>query len=104
MLAAPVGVDRPAERHAGRVGDPADDRLRLHLVEGHAAKSWRVESADNGPAFEHGHLTAVGTRGGAGFIVESQVVPAHAPHCRTAIRVWQTPVRLAVPNGGAATV
>ncbi len=45
MAAAPVGVDGPLERHLRCRRDPADDRLRLDLVERHAGEAGGVEGA-----------------------------------------------------------
>ena len=101
MLAAPVGVDGPAERHPGRLGDAVDHGLGLDLVEGHAPEARGVEGAGHRPALDERerHVPALGReqrlvgRGvlvGGELIVQPQMVPAHEPHDRTVFRSRQT--------------
>ena len=69
MGAAPIRVDRPAERHPRTLRDPVDRRARLHLVETDAKRLGRIERA--------GHrLTQSGEQAlRAGSFLE--VVPTH---------------------------
>src|SRR5215467_15790100 len=45
MATSTIGINSPAEREAGGVGYPVDDRPGLYLEERHAAEARRVESA-----------------------------------------------------------
>src|SRR6185312_10101605 len=55
MTASPVGIDRPAKRHVGCLGDLVDDRLRVDLVERDPAELWRVEPPYDGALLEQGN-------------------------------------------------
>src|SRR5260370_37067171 len=99
MLAAPVGVDGPAERYPGGCGDTVDDRLGLAFVEGRAPETRGVEGAGHRPALDERerHVAALGGEqrlaGGVlvsgRLIVQPQIVPAHETHHRTVFRLRQ---------------
>ena len=95
MTAAPVGVDGPAERDAGRLGHPVEDAPGVYLEEGHAAERGGVEGAGHRAPLEQG-----GGRAGATWPrPDPHVIPAHDRHYRTGIRIRQKPVRSAGPGG-----
>ena len=96
VLAAPVGVDGPPERHPGRLGYPVDHRLGLHLEEGHAAEARGVEGAGDRTALdEREHLVSAADGeqvlavSGYQWLVEPQVVPTHTEYSRMNVRSWQ---------------
>ena len=96
MLTSPIGIDGIAEHHAGGLGDLGHDRLRVDLVEGHAAELGRVERPrDRVPLDQRERRPAGGV---AGIVrIESQAVPAHDRQYRTSVRSWQTCVRFRWP-------
>ena len=70
MTASPVRIDRPAERHARRLGHLVQGRLRPHFVEPHLEGLGRVEAA-------YHRRVAVARKLMLVFALDPEVVPAH---------------------------
>src|SRR6266851_5122430 len=82
MRTAAVGVDRPAERHAGRLGYPVDDAPGMHLEERHALESRGVERPGDRTALEQCWRGVGGRTPGRGGLarsagVDPDAVPSH---------------------------
>src|SRR4051812_39984652 len=70
MTAAPVRVDRPAERDLRRLGDAVERRLRADLVEAGLERLRRVEAAD-------GRVVAIARQARLLVGGDGEVAPAH---------------------------